>query len=198
MCGIRVNLTLINSGGQLTDNEINGAQRMLQAQHPALGGLQDTLLGLTRSLLSCAVVNASRHEMLVVRVQAGCVSSKSRPLQGPKYCMWAPTIGRPPFWLLITTAKAKCFLQTPCTAAVSTQTRRSSLNRFGPSLLCSLSRCSSSAEASTAASLQSHLRRLRREGKSWKTCASARKACAHIWWRASGRGSSRPFLGNED
>ena len=69
--GIRVNLTLINSGGQLTDNEINGAQRMLQAQHPTLGGMQDTLLGLTRSLLSCAVVVASRHERLDVCVQAG-------------------------------------------------------------------------------------------------------------------------------
>ena len=52
ICGLSVNLSLIARGDELTDNEINAFQRLLQNQYPRLGGCQDTLLGM--SMVCCS------------------------------------------------------------------------------------------------------------------------------------------------
>ncbi len=44
MSNLPVDVTLIRSGAELTDNEINAAQRIIAADTHC-GGLQDTLLG---------------------------------------------------------------------------------------------------------------------------------------------------------
>jgi hypothetical protein len=103
--GLKVNITGLLNGKQLTDNEINAAQRLLRNQYPDIGGLQDTLLGRTPHMQSMILTGAACN-----CVQARWPSSEFRPRQAHRSCTSARTTGllRTPLETTVAMRKSRC------------------------------------------------------------------------------------------